>query len=606
MRTTILSLLLLLTSISFGQTGVIRGVCTDSYTNEPLPFITIMLLDVQNNILMATQTDFDGVYTFSAVNPGTYNIKTKDISYDEVIYSLNVAPDQITIANLKLKENSAVLEEIVLVSVSRNNVGRRASRMVDEHNTESYDEFDENPFKMVTNAPLSTFSIDVDKASYSNVRRFINQGTLPPEDAVRIEEMINYFPYDYAVPQDDKPVAFHIAYTTCPWNMEHQLFTIGMQGKRIDMQQAPAGNLVFLIDVSGSMQSPDKLDLLKHGLYLLVDQLRGEDRVSIVVYAGSEGIVLEPTSGADKTTIKGSIERLTAGGSTAGAAGIELAYQLAEENFVEGANNRVILATDGDFNVGISDDGALIRLIEEKRKTGVFLSVLGFGTGNLKDSKMEKLADHGNGNYSYIDNILEAKKVLVEEMGGTLVTLAKDVKLQLEFNPEYVKAYRLIGYENRMLEDEDFNNDEKDAGDLVAGQTVTAIYEIIPAGSSEVIPTVDSLKYQQMKPKTTVTGKANNELLTVKLRYKSPSGIKSNLLELPVLNTLVPFEQASANHQFAMSVAAFGMLLRDSEYKGTASFDMVLNLARAAIGDNPDQYRAEFLELVTASSLLPH
>lgn len=606
MRTLFLSLLLLVTGFSFGQTGTIQGVCIDKTTNETLPFITVILLDAQKNTVMGTQTDLDGLYKFSSVNPGVYYIKVKTVGYLETNTQVNVKSGETTIVNLVLQEDFKVLEEIVLLSTTQHSVGRMRKQKPVEHNTESYDEFDENPFKMVTNAPLSTFSIDVDKASYSNVRRFINQGTLPPEDAVRIEEMINYFPYDYAVPQDDKPVAFHTAYTTCPWNMEHQLFTIGMQGKRIDMQQAPAGNLVFLIDVSGSMQSPDKLDLLKHGLYLLVDQLRGEDRVSIVVYAGSEGIVLEPTSGADKTTIKGSIERLTAGGSTAGAAGIELAYQLAEENFVEGANNRVILATDGDFNVGISDDGALIRLIEEKRKTGVFLSVLGFGTGNLKDSKMEKLADHGNGNYSYIDNILEAKKVLVEEMGGTLVTLAKDVKLQLEFNPEYVKAYRLIGYENRMLEDEDFNNDEKDAGDLGAGQTVTAIYEIIPAGSSEVIPTVDSLKYQQMKPKTTVTGKANNELLTVKLRYKSPSGIKSNLLELPVLNTVVPFEQVSANHQFAMSVAAFGMLLRDSEYKGTASFDMVLNLARAAIGDNPDQYRAEFLELVTASSLLPH
>ncbi|MBI3240555.1 MAG: DUF3520 domain-containing protein, partial [Flavobacteriia bacterium] len=318
---------------------------------------------------------------------------------------------------------------------------------------------------------------------------------------------------------------------------------------------------------------------------------------------GAAGLVLRPTSGINKTEINDAIERLTAGGSTAGAEGIELAYAVAKEQFIQGGNNRVLLATDGDFNVGISDDGALIRLIEEKRKDNIFLTVLGFGMGNLKDSKMEKLADHGNGNYAYIDNIMEAKKVLVEEMGGTLVTLAKDVKLQLEFNPEYVKAYRLIGYENRMLNDEDFNNDEKDAGDLGAGQTVTAIYEIISADSDETIPSVDSLKYQQIKPKK-VTGIANNELLTIKLRYKTPTGLKSSLMELPVSAIAIPYEQASDNSKFAMAVAAYGMILRGSEHKGEATFDMVLKLAKASMAGKTDEYRAEFVELVTKSSLL--
>ncbi|ASS48861.1 MAG: hypothetical protein A3D31_06020 [Candidatus Fluviicola riflensis] len=595
-------ILLLASGLSFGQTGSIKGTCVEPYTGEPVIFINVALLDPQKVVVQGTQTDINGNFSFSVVNPGGYYIKVTAVGYEEAIYPVDVKPDQVTFIEVKLYEELLQIEEIIVLS-SAPSVGGHKQSKIKQHNTESYDEFDENPFKAVTKAPLSTFSIDVDKASYSNVRRFINDGVLPPKDAVRIEEMINYFQYDYAEPQDDKPVAFHTAYTTCPWNEGHQLFTIGMQGKNIDVKNAPANNLVFLIDVSGSMQTSDKLDLLKSGLYLLVDQLREQDRVSIVVYAGSSGLVLPSTSGANKTAIKDAIERLTAGGSTAGAEGIELAYETAKKQFIQGGNNRVLLATDGDFNVGISDDGQLIRLIEEKRKDDIFLTVLGFGMGNLKDSKMEKLADHGNGNYAYIDDIMEAKKVLVEEMGGTLVTLAKDVKLQLEFNPEYVKAYRLIGYENRMLNDEDFNNDEKDAGDLGAGQTVTAIYEIIPASSTEVLPSVDSLKYQQIKPRK-VTGKVNNELLTIKLRYKSPTGLKSSLMQLPVPATVIPYEQASDNSRFAMAVAAYGMILRDSEHKGTASFDMVLKLAKTAIGNDPNAYRAGFLELVTTSSAL--
>jgi Ca-activated chloride channel family protein len=602
----IFSLFLLLTSFSFGQFGSINGTCIESSTGETVVFVNVLIAGADGNFNKGTTTDIDGKFTFTNLTPGVYSIKVAPIDFEtKIISDIKVDAGKITFVEVKLENSQQILEEVQIVTMRQSGLATKLVKLnkTKEHNTESYDEFDENPFKAVTRAPLSTFSIDVDKASYSNVRRFINQGSLPPKDAVRIEEMINYFSYEYAEPKNEQPVAFHTAYTSCPWNEGHQLFTIGLQGKNIDLKNAPANNLVFLIDVSGSMQSPDKLDLLKSGLYLLVDQLREQDRVSMVVYAGAAGLVLRPTSGINKTEINDAIERLTAGGSTAGAEGIELAYAVAKEQFIQGGNNRVLLATDGDFNVGVSDDGALIRLIEEKRKDNIFLSVLGFGTGNLKDSKMEKLADHGNGNYAYIDNIMEAKKVLVEEMGGTLVTLAKDVKLQLEFNPEYVKAYRLIGYENRMLNEEDFNNDEKDAGDLGAGQTVTAIYEIIPTGSDETIPSVDSLKYQQIKPKK-VTGKTNNELLTIKLRYKTPTGLKSSLMELPVAATAIPYEQASDNSKFAMAVAAYGMILRGSEHKGEATFDMVLKLAKASMAGKTDEYRAEFVELVTKSSLL--
>jgi len=608
MNKLIFLLLLLLTGFSFGQTGTINGICIDNATGETVIFVNVLLAGPDSNFTKGVATDIDGKFTFANLTPGEYTIKVAAVGFEtKIISSIKVEAGKVTFVELKLETDEQILEEVLITNSrqSRATTTKVKLNKAREHNTESYDDFDENPFKSVARAPLSTFSIDVDKASYSNVRRFINQGSLPPKDAVRIEEMINYFSYDYAEPQNEQPVAFHTAYTTCPWNEGHQLFTIGLQGKKIDLKNAPANNLVFLIDVSGSMQSPDKLDLLKSGLYLLVDQLREQDRVSIVVYAGAAGLVLRPTSGVNKTEIKDAIEQLTAGGSTSVAEGIELAYAVAKEQFIQGGNNRVLLATDGDFNVGISDDGELIRLIEEKRKDNIFLTVLGFGMGNLKDSKMEKLADHGNGNYSYIDNIMEAKKVLVEEMGGTLVTLAKDVKLQLEFNPEYVKAYRLIGYENRMLNDEDFNNDEKDAGDLGAGQTVTAIYEIIPAGSDETIPSVDSLKYQQIKPKK-VTGIANNELLTIKLRYKTPTGLKSSLMELPIAATVIPFEQASDNSKFAMAVAAYGMILRGSEHKGEATFDMVLKLANASMASKTDEYRAEFVELVTKSSLLTH
>jgi Ca-activated chloride channel family protein len=435
-------------------------------------------------------------------------------------------------------------------------------------NTEQYDWIQENVFKLAMENPLSTFSIDVDRAAYANVRRFLNDNQLPPVDAVRIEEMVNYFDYDYPQPKGEDPFSISLEVASCPWNEDHQLALVGLQGLDVDTSDLPPNNLVFLLDVSGSMNSSDKLPLLKSAMRLLVNQLRPEDRVSIVVYAGAAGLVLEPTS--DKGRINDAVARLQAGGSTAGGAGIELAYRTAQQGFLKEGNNRVILATDGDFNVGASSDGELVRLIEEKRKSGIFLTVLGFGTGNYKDSKMEKLADKGNGNYAYIDDILEARKVLVNEMGGTLLTIAKDVKVQVEFNPAQVKAYRLIGYENRVLASEDFDNDLKDAGELGAGHTVTALYELIPAGSDEAIPAAGELKYR----KTQLVD--SNDLMTVKLRYKQPDGDESKLLVRTVNAADFHGLQPSDNFQFASEVAEFGLLLRDSEFKGNASYGKVI------------------------------
>ena len=461
--------------------------------------------------------------------------------------------------------------------------------------TESYSHIVENAFLGVASSPLSTFSIDVDRASYSNVRRFINGGQRPPIDAVRIEEMINYFSFDYPDPDGDHPFSVTTEVSTAPWNPIHQLVRIGIQGERVDTENLPPSNLVFLIDVSGSMQSPDKLPLLKASFRMLVNELQPKDRVAIVVYAGAAGLVLPSTSGNEKDTILDAIEALEAGGSTAGGAGIILAYEVARENHIASGNNRVILATDGDFNIGASSDGEMVRLIEEKREQGTFLTVLGFGTGNLKDSKMEKLADHGNGNFAYIDNLTEARKVLVTEMGGTLMTIAKDVKIQVEFNPARVQAYRLIGYENRLLQDENFNDDTKDAGELGAGHSVTALYEVIPVGvdSQYEIADVDSLRYQASgEPAVTSDSK---ELLFVKLRYKAPQGAESRLITHPVHDSN---DQPSADLTFASAVAGFGMLLRDSEYCGDLGLPDVLNLARSSTGEDREGYRTEFVRLV--------
>ena len=467
----------------------------------------------------------------------------------------------------------------------------------EQFNTEDYDHITENRFLEVQQNPLSTFSIDVDAASYSNMRRFIQNGQVPPKDAVRIEEMVNYFNYDYPKPFDEHPFQVVTEVSDCPWNSKNKLLHIGLQGKHIPTDELPATNLVFLIDVSGSMNAPNKLPLLQSSFKLLVDQLREQDRVAIVVYAGAAGLVLPSTSGANNIKIKEAITQLRAGGSTAGGAGVILAYKVAKENFVKGGNNRVILATDGDFNIGASSDADLVRLIEKERESGVFLTVMGFGMGNYKDNKMQKLANKGNGNHAYIDNINEAKKVLVNEFGGTLFTIAKDVKLQLEFNPTKVQGYRLIGYENRMLNKEDFNDDKKDAGELGSGHTVTAMYEIIPAGvKSDFLASVDNLKYQQNKVKKTAN--QSEELLTIKLRYKKPDGNKSKLIEKPLIDNQIDLKQSSNNFRWAAAVAEFGMLLRESEFKSDANFNDAIKLAKSAKGKDPNGYRKELINMM--------
>jgi Ca-activated chloride channel family protein len=466
-------------------------------------------------------------------------------------------------------------------------------------NTEAYHHIVDNAFQAVADTPLSTFSIDVDTASYANMRRFLRDRQLPPPDAVRIEELINYFHYDYAAPEDGTPfsVTSHVA--DCPWNRDHRLVLLGLQARRLPEGQVPPRNLVFLLDVSGSMNEPNKLPLVKAALGLLVDQLRVQDRISVVVYAGASGLVLPPTPGDRKGEIRAAIEMLEAGGSTAGGAGLQLAYKTAREAFIEGGVNRVVLATDGDFNVGVTSEGDLTRLIEQKRKTGVSLSVLGFGMGNLKDSMMEMLADKGNGNYAYVDSLAEARKVLVTEAASTLVTVAKDVKLQVEFNPAAVAAYRLIGYENRTLADADFNDDAKDAGDIGAGHSVTALYEIIPAGAPGGARRVDPLRYQEARRASAAA--ATDELMTVKLRYKEPDGEASRLLAVAVKDGP---RSDSADVRFAAAVAAFGMLLRDSEHKGTATYAAVLELARQGRGKDPDGYRTEFIQLIESARAL--
>jgi len=475
----------------------------------------------------------------------------------------------------------------------------RANGTYSEHNTEEYGRFEESPFLRPADHPLSTFSIDVDRASYSNVRRFLDVGQRPPRQAVRIEEMVNYFTYDYPDPAAE-PFSINTELAACPWNDRNKLLLVGLQGKRLRTRDLPPNNLVFLIDSSGSMQSQDKLPLVKEGLRLLVNELRPDDRVAIVTYAGSAGLVLPSTSGANKGAIMSAIGRLEAGGSTAGGEGIVLAYDVAKKSFFTGGNNRVILATDGDFNVGVSSDGELERLIERKRGDGVFLTVLGFGTGNIKDSKMELLADKGNGNYSYIDSLFEARKTLVHEMAGTLFTIAKDVKVQVEFNPARVGAYRLIGYENRALRSEDFNDDKKDAGELGAGHSVTALYEIIPPGGEIPAGSVDPLKYQ--KP-VAAAASDGAELVTVKLRYKEPDGDTSKLLSRVVNDSLAVV--MSDNYRLAASVAQLGMLLRDSPHKGDASYESALELARSVRAKDPAGYRADLLLMMAKAAGLP-
>ena len=470
-------------------------------------------------------------------------------------------------------------------------------------NTERYEHNDDNPVHLVKEQPVSTFSIDVDTGAYANVRRFLTAGQLPPQDAVRVEEMINYFDYQYAPPAN-RDVPFRVAteVAPAPWNSQALLMKIGIKGFEVAAAERPPANLVFLIDVSGSMQSPDKLPLLKNAFRLLTDQMTARDRVSMVVYAGSSGVVLEPTPGDQKHKIRAAIDRLEAGGSTNGAEGIERAYQLAHDAQIKGGINRVVLATDGDFNVGVVNFEALVDMAERQRASGVAITTLGFGTGNYNDQLLERLADAGNGNYAYVDTLAEARKVLVTELSSTLFTIAKDVKIQVEFNPATVLEYRLIGYENRMLAREDFNNDKVDAGDIGAGHRITALYEVIPVGKPGLL---DPLRYAPQLPAAEV--RASGELANVKLRYKKPDSDTSQLLEYPIAKgSVLAADKLSADFRFAASVAAFGQLLRGGKYVGNFSYDDVARLARGALAEDEEGYRREFLSLVKlAGSMTP-
>lgn len=564
--------------------------------------------DLNGNFSITLPSD-TGTLIFSMVGYTSREISIKkNETLRVVLQKSEAALEEVVVVGYALKKRMDVTGSVSTMlagrapGVSVKSMGRpSAYNQSAGFNTESYDAISENSFRKTSDNPLSTFSIDVDAASYSNVRRFLSQEQIPPAGSVRVEEMINYFSYQYPQPEDQHPFSVTTELTSCPWNPGHQVALIGLQGKKIAYDKLPASNIVFLIDVSGSMMSDNKLPLVKSSLHLLTDQLRPEDKVAIVVYAGNAGLVLPATSGAEKMKIKSAINNLTAGGSTAGGAGIELAYKTARENFVSNGNNRVILCSDGDFNVGASSDADMVSLIEKQRESGVYLTVLGYGMGNYKDSKMQQLADKGNGNHAYIDDISEAKKVLINEFGGTLFTIAKDVKLQVEFNPAKVQGYRLIGYENRILAKEDFNNDKKDAGDMGSGHAVTALYEIIPVGgSAPELDSVDKLRYQKVA--TNPTGNFNGELLNVKLRYKKPDARKSILFEKALPDNAVTFAKASENLRFAAAVASFGMQLSNSKYKGDISYSKILSIASAATGQDKEHYRAEFLELVKAAA----
>lgn len=596
----------LLWGFTLRETRTITGTVTSAEDGSALPGVNVQL----KGIVTGTTTDEKGKYSiavpatggtlvFSFIGLNTQEIKIGSRTVINVTMTLNVIQLSEVVTGYggkgRVKKDKAIMGAMYREYEVAPSVASQDMYQQPQWNTEEYDAIQENIFHDALRNPLSTFSIDVDAASYSNMRRFINNGQCPPKDAVRIEEMVNYFDYDYSQPIGDHPFNIITEISTAPWNAKHKLVHIGLQGKKIPADNLPPSNLVFLIDVSGSMSDPNKLPLLKSSFKMLVNELREQDHVAIVVYAGAAGLVLEPTSGAEKKKIIEALDNLEAGGSTAGGAGIQLAYAVAKEHLKAGGNNRVILATDGDFNVGESSNGGMERLIEEKRKAGVFLTVLGFGMGNYKDSKMEILSDKGNGNYAYIDNITEAKKVLVNEFGGTLFTIAKDVKLQIEFNPSKVKAYRLIGYENRMLKSEDFNNDKKDAGELGSGHAVTALYEIIPVGVDSEFDKIDELKYQTAKVEPTAS--KSKELMTVKFRYKKPDEEISKLIVHPLVDNQVTLSKTSDDFRWSASVAAFGMLLRESEYIKNFSYDQVVQLAQGAKGEDKEGYRIEFINM---------
>ncbi|MBJ6107489.1 von Willebrand factor type A domain-containing protein [Hymenobacter sp. BT523] len=615
------------------RTRTITGVVMDAQSKQPLPGATVLVKGTQ----LGASTDAAGRYSLRVPNAGTATLVFTSIGYatqerriegssvlnvalfadtkqlSEVVvtgygyYDEYSAPTSNPMPS-KRKVKAAQAAADALYAAPASGLGGRVAGVAintpypgplparkEAGAGDTYAEVKENTFFSAKKDPLSTFSLDVDNASYSNVRRFLNEGQLPPRDAVRVEEMLNYFRYEYPAPAatSPDPVRISTELAVCPWNNAHQLARIGIQAKKVETAQLPPANLVFLVDVSGSMDGPDRLPLVQAGLKLLVKQLRPQDHVALVVYAGAAGLVLPPTPGSQPQVILDAIDRLQAGGSTAGGAGLRLAYSTARQSFNKEGNNRVILATDGDFNVGESSDKAMEQLIVDQRESGVFLTVLGCGRGNLRDSRMETLADKGNGNYAYLDNLDEAGRVLVAQFGGTLFTVAKDVKLQIEFNPARVANYRLVGYENRLLEAEDFNNDRKDAGELGAGHTVTALYELVPVGSAQ--PLIDDLKYQQTAK---IPAPATAEVLTVKLRYKEPQGSTSKLLTQALAGTAAGMEKASPDFRFAAAVAQFGMLLRQSEQRGTATWAATEQLANNARGTDADGYRAELVRLV--------
>ena len=609
MKTKILSGIIMVIVTLFSvqaQTYTVTGIVSDE-TGAPLPGVNVVIKGTSNG----TVTDLNGAYSINV----TASDKTLVFSFIGYINE-EVQIEGRKIINVQMIADIQSLDEVVVIGygavkrcdmtgsvgfvrsvTAKEKMACMSYEQNNNFNTEGYSAVHENGFKNAKDNPLSTFSIDVDRASYSNVRRFINNGQLPPIDAVRIEEMINYFSYDYEQPDDKYPFSINYELSACPWEPEHKLLHIGLQGRKIATENLPASNIVFLIDVSGSMGSANKLPLLKSAFKLLTNNLREKDRVAIVVYAGNSGLVLPSTPGNNKQKIIEALEQLETGGSTAGGAGLKLAYKVATENYIESGNNRIILATDGDFNVGASSNAEMERLIETEREKGIFISVLGFGMSNYKDDKIEIIADKGNGNYAYIDNMQEANKVLVNEFGGTLFTIAKDVKFQLEFNPAKVKSYRLVGYENRLLNNEDFEDDTKDAGEMGAGHTVTALYEIVPVNGKNKGNI--QLKYQDSEIKDEAYN--SNEIITLKLRYKEPTGLKSKLLEEIVYDNDTDLNNTSENFRFSAAVAQFGMLLRNSGYRGNASYESTILLAKNARGEDNENYRGEFIKLVISA-----
>lgn len=610
----------------------VSGVVLDNFNNQPLANVNIAVKGTD----VGTTTGKDGKYSisipenqgiliFNLLNYKEQQVLVNSKNKNLLIKMISIVP---RIVDIETEEELEFVfsEEMVIQDIQyemaqtapTNPKMLKRSRMhsfggihqspphnliiSNQHNTEEYDIINENAFQDPLNTPLSTFSIDVDAAAYSNLRRVVNSGQQPQKDMIRIEEMINYFSYDYPAPKGKHPFSITTEVGQAPWNKNHQLVHIGLQGKKLDYENTEPSNLVFLIDVSGSMSNQNKLPLLKSSLKMLIGALSAKDKISIVAYAGAAGLVLPPTPASEKYTIISALDNLSSGGSTAGGQGIRLAYKVAEQAFIKDGNNRVILATDGDFNVGISSTSEMVRMIEEKRKTGIYLTITGFGMGNYKDGRMEQISNAGNGNYYYIDNISEARKVFVNEMQATLFTIAKDVKIQVEFNPKKVRAYRLIGYENRMLNSEDFNDDKKDAGELGAGHTVTALYEIIPQGvKSEFSKNIDPLRYQH---KTTSNDMKSSELLTVKFRYKEPDSSESKLITNTLDNNVIEINNTSDNFRFSASIAEFGMLLRKSEFRQASTYQSALTLALGAKGIDKEGYRQEFINLIQNVKLM--